>query len=355
MNPMASTPGEIVPVIKRSGTESPMVSVICVFDDPRIYREYLLKSLTSQQFPHEIVSMDNTTGNIASAAAAYVVGAKSAHGDLLVYCHQDVVLYRANALEALWRAYLDLTQFHGPKVALGLIGSQVNRRHSMFEQVETLASDQFLENFRRVDCRTVTRPTQVDSFDECIFAVPRSATVAFPIDSVVSSPWHFYVTTYTYELAHHGYKNFLVQAAVSHVPMARFSSTHVPMRSSVDSTAYAQSTLSRIRSFYRESVSVEQWVELHRRSHRQSPRLSTTVSRFPLPTRRFALYRFGVGVAFKVWDSTGRKRLLYRIPIRRMRVALEKAVPFSNEDKLPLSYPTASPDGMSNARPFETP
>ena len=69
-----------------------MISIICVYNNERILRNCLLKSLSDQKTDFELITIDNTENRFRSAAAALNWGGKQTAGDYLMFVHQDVDL-----------------------------------------------------------------------------------------------------------------------------------------------------------------------------------------------------------------------------------------------------------------------
>ncbi|MCA1594050.1 MAG: glycosyltransferase family 2 protein [Acidobacteria bacterium] len=69
-----------------------MISVVCVFNDGEVLERRLLASLRAQTAAHELVTVDNRESEFDGAAKALNWGARRAHGDWVVFAHQDVEL-----------------------------------------------------------------------------------------------------------------------------------------------------------------------------------------------------------------------------------------------------------------------
>jgi hypothetical protein len=67
-----------------------MLSIICVFNDIAVLKNRLLSGLALQNAPHEVITVDNIAGRFDRAATALNWGAARAHGESLVFVHQDV-------------------------------------------------------------------------------------------------------------------------------------------------------------------------------------------------------------------------------------------------------------------------
>ena len=69
-----------------------MISVVCVYNNEKILRDYLLKSLEGQRSEFELIKIDNTQSTYRLAAEALNYGGKKARGTYIMFVHQDVDL-----------------------------------------------------------------------------------------------------------------------------------------------------------------------------------------------------------------------------------------------------------------------
>lgn len=95
-----------------------MISIVSVFNDPTVLRDRLLSSLADQTARHEVITVDNVAGRFDQAAAALNSGAARAHGDWLIFVHQDVQLLSP---DWLMRAE-DLLESSSPAGWIGVAG-----------------------------------------------------------------------------------------------------------------------------------------------------------------------------------------------------------------------------------------
>src|SRR5262245_7234367 len=96
-----------------------MISVICVYNSERILDRHLRASLRTQSARHELIAVDNTGSGFKNAPSALNWGAARAHGDWLIFVHQDVSL--------LGRHWLERTELmlrtHNPSGWWGVAGA----------------------------------------------------------------------------------------------------------------------------------------------------------------------------------------------------------------------------------------
>ena len=66
-----------------------MISIICVYDNETILKDYLIKHLETQNGNYELILVDNTSKKFHSAAKALNYGANNAKNEYLMFVHQD--------------------------------------------------------------------------------------------------------------------------------------------------------------------------------------------------------------------------------------------------------------------------
>jgi len=69
-----------------------MISVVCVYNNERTFKNVLLKSLENQTVGFELIALDNRGGRYRSAAEALNYGGEQAKGDYIMFVHRDVSL-----------------------------------------------------------------------------------------------------------------------------------------------------------------------------------------------------------------------------------------------------------------------
>ena len=67
-----------------------MISVVCVYNNKKIFNNFLLKSLNNQTADFELIGIDNTSNKFKSAAEALNYGGKKATNKYIMFAHQDV-------------------------------------------------------------------------------------------------------------------------------------------------------------------------------------------------------------------------------------------------------------------------
>lgn len=171
---------------------------------------YLSDSLEQQSIPYEAIFLDNSGQRYSSASLALNAGAEVAHGDLLMFAHQDVRFKDKKALEDLCRLceVMEPGDVGGVAGAISVKGRKVtktNITHSAEERhyapIDALPSDYM----------------EVDSIDECLIMMPRETWENHHFDESLCDDWHCYGVEQSLFARKGGHKVYVFDARVNHL------------------------------------------------------------------------------------------------------------------------------------------
>ena len=191
-----------------------MISVVCVYNDLRIYNEYLLPSIQRQHGNHEFIALDNQDGYFSSAAQALNHGGRKATGAYIMFVHQDV---RLNSGDWLDRAeeMLRLTP------NLGIAGVAGKRDRSGVITALTHGDRPKLAGHLQP-----TKPLRVQTIDECLFFVPREVFVAINMDESTCENWHLYAVDYSLSIQERGLTAYVLPLQAYHESEGQLSEAY---------------------------------------------------------------------------------------------------------------------------------
>lgn len=156
-----------------------MISVICVYNDEIVLNDYLLKSLSRQSVPYELIKVDNRAMEFKSAASALNHGAADAKCKYLMFVHQDVDLSSDT-----WLA--DAESMLGSIPGMGIAGiAGADNKHILTNIGGGGSHSPY-------GCITLDTPTRVQTLDECLVIVPSELFARMPFDERVCDDWHLY-------------------------------------------------------------------------------------------------------------------------------------------------------------------
>ncbi len=194
----------------------PGISVVCVFNDPKVREECLDRSIAANSGAVDVdyVPVDNTGHAFSTAGAALNHGASLARHDVVVFAHQDVYLHSVDRLAAV-AAHLAGEQW-------GVLGANGFSRGAesvgmIRDRVQLIGSDEVV-------------PREVDSLDEVLFMVRRDRVLSHPLTEDPDLAWHAYAVEYGLRMRRLGLGVGAANLAVTHnsltINLARLDVAH---------------------------------------------------------------------------------------------------------------------------------
>lgn len=171
------------------------MSIIVCSRKPREWTLHERNAARTVSLPHEYIRIDNQTGNLG-ICAAYNLGVRRSHGDILVFVHEDVFF-----MESGWGGVLK-NKF-GTDPGLGLIGVAGTRYLSAGSMAWTAAGRPFLRGrvVHELDNGSTFVMTafsfdksdaEVVAIDGLFFAVRRELFNRVRFDEATFDRFHFY-------------------------------------------------------------------------------------------------------------------------------------------------------------------
>jgi hypothetical protein len=158
--------------------------------------------LLSEAPETELIAIDNTGHQFASAGAALNDGVQRAHNEYVVFAHQDVYLHSLSALEIAAGVLAS-----GEFALLGATG--MTHRGELMGQIR----DRIV-----LAGKPVSEPTEVDSVDEVLFMAPRNLLLTEPLSESLNLAWHAYAVEYCLRIRRRG-----LRVGVLHLPLTHNS------------------------------------------------------------------------------------------------------------------------------------
>ena len=163
-------------------------SIICIYNNRQKLDNYLIKSLTKQTAPFELITIDNTAKNFQSAAPLLNEAAKNARYDYLMFVHQDVAFGSNDWLRFAQRDIRHLRRFG----AAGVAGKSPK---GLFASVFHGKPPHFVAEKR------IKKPVPVQTLDGCLLIVPKEVFLKNGFDEKTCTGWHLYVADYCLDLS----------------------------------------------------------------------------------------------------------------------------------------------------------
>ncbi|MBR1930274.1 MAG: hypothetical protein IJ833_02195 [Lachnospiraceae bacterium] len=158
------------------------ISVLCIYNKRDIFESQLNSSLKEQDVLLDIVGIDNTNNQFASAAEAYNYAVDEwAKGDILIFAHQDIILKEPDALGKFAEAIMEMP--------IGTILGGAGAKACEKKNIGNYTSGSV---YRKECVQNVSNITEVNIVDEVIFGMRRETFQLHHFDSRLCNNWHLY-------------------------------------------------------------------------------------------------------------------------------------------------------------------
>ena len=175
-----------------------MISVVCVVNDRPVFGNSLLTSLSEQDTEYELVKVDNDRGQFDSISKALNQGGLNAHGEYLMFVHQDVSL--------VGKSWLRRAERFCEHLGKGVFG------------VASVSSDGdylgFIIDRGEFWGAPLKEPVETFALDECLMIVPREVFLGNKFDE--SFHFHSYGADLNLRLKKQGLGVYVIPCPIYH-------------------------------------------------------------------------------------------------------------------------------------------
>ena len=184
------------------------MTLICVYNNDQQLNDMLLKSLESIRGGQtKTLLVDNTGHRYASCAQAFNSELR-AHwqelDDVLVFLHQDIAFD-----DDLWMRRIETELATDPLQVLGFAG--------MPKAGRTVSNLKYRQTGAYITATQVSGKTEVESLDECCFAMSKELYRQVGFDEKTCDHWHLYAVDFCYEARRRlGAKSYVLPETVYH-------------------------------------------------------------------------------------------------------------------------------------------
>ena len=157
-----------------------MISVVCCFNDNRIYSEMLKDSLEKQTCDYELIAIDNQNNEFSSMAEAYNSVSNDVNSDTLLFCHQDISFPNSETLSKIEEYILK-----NKDSIVGLCG--ITKEKKVYSNLKYKNTGDYITSNQIDDV------LEVESLDECCFGMKKEMIDELGwFDKEVCDGWHLY-------------------------------------------------------------------------------------------------------------------------------------------------------------------
>lgn len=168
-----------------------MITIICCYNNDELLKEFVYSSLKRQNIEYNLAFIDTNKFRVKSAAQAYndILDNPQKYGveitENLLFIHQDVYFSNNNFLFEV-EEILNSSQNN----VFGFAGMSSNRRFILSVKFKSI--DQYYSGY------ISNKLEEVESLDECCFAMKYDLWKKVRFDEYVCNHWHLYSVEFCY-------------------------------------------------------------------------------------------------------------------------------------------------------------
>ena len=176
-----------------------MISVICVYNKKDIVENYLKKSIEQQNdCEYELIFIDNRKQTYKNASDAINEGVKRANGDILIWCHQDIILEDN-------KTFYKIQDYLHQNKKCGILGVAGTRKENKKEK--TVITNMVHGKDKKIaGNKNIYEPEECETLDECILAMRKDMFYNCNLEKSNIYTWHLYGTEYSIKVKQNGYQ-----------------------------------------------------------------------------------------------------------------------------------------------------
>lgn len=164
-----------------------MLSIICCYNNKKMYENLLVKSLKKQNdVQYELIGIDNTNNKFSSAAQALNWGCQKAKNENLLFVHQDFEFMSSTALSDICQFYNKISDYDiwGAAGAIKeekapLLKKLIGRNRIIYSSLDQ--TEYMIHDYKRCE-----------SVDECCFGFKKSFWVKHNFSEEICDSWDLY-------------------------------------------------------------------------------------------------------------------------------------------------------------------
>lgn len=184
----------------------PLCSLLLIVNKEPIYQQFLYNLTTQLDVTNELIEIDNRNNQYSSARAAFNENIHRANGEYLIFLHPDICFLDPYALRDIMTHVRSLGEFGVAGIA-GTPEQLVNKERVILSNI--------LHGYKMHPAgEIISRPTEVQTLDECMFIVKADYFRQSPFPDVAG--WHLYCVEHCLQAIRDGRKNYVVPAHVWH-------------------------------------------------------------------------------------------------------------------------------------------
>ncbi|WP_230628917.1 glycosyltransferase [Methanosarcina barkeri] len=188
-----------------------MISVVCVYNNEKIFNNFLLKSLKNQNAKFELIGIDNTSNEFKSAAEALNYGGEKAANKYIMFAHQDVSFLTDSWLKNTEKL-LDSISNLG---IAGVAGMSESGRSNPERGRNIITHGRPPKAWPWGN--RIQKPVPVQTLDECLVIIPKHTFDVLKFDEKTCDGWHLYAVDYCLSAKEQGFGVYALPMEIYHL------------------------------------------------------------------------------------------------------------------------------------------
>jgi len=187
-----------------------MISIVCVYNNDKILKNNLLKSLERQTSEYELILIDNTQNRYTSAAKALNCGGEKATGDYIMFVHQDV-----DFCKDTWLAEAEKILSSIPDLGIAGVAGMSDTGYTNKDRGRNIikhGNPAMILSWGNA----IQKPEIVQTLDECLIIIPKIVFSKLKFDESVCDGWHLYAVDYCLSCNRIGLKAYAIPMFIYH-------------------------------------------------------------------------------------------------------------------------------------------
>ena len=182
------------------------ITIICVYNDEKKYKEEFLAGLAIQDIDYELNAIDNSNKRFSSSAEAYNYAVKESTGDVLIFAHQDIRLKTSDALRKMAEMIKSCD-------VGDIIGTQGVKEKSKVYYSNITAGNEFISDIIE---EYKYEKINVACVDEGFFGMRKETFELHKFDEVLCDNWHLYCVEQCLYARENGHKVWVCPIQLHH-------------------------------------------------------------------------------------------------------------------------------------------
>lgn len=196
----------LIVLIMEANMDVPLYTLILIMNKKNVYQEFVENIDTQEDVSYEVICIDNCNNQYDSARKAYNEAVEKAKGKYLIFLHPDIRFITKNGLHNIVENVENIKNFG----VIGVAGCPLE----LVNGKRIILSNICHGKSKCKAGKSIERPYEVQTVDECFFIVERSKFS--DINFTEKKGWHLYAVELCLQFLNAGEKNYVIPVDLWH-------------------------------------------------------------------------------------------------------------------------------------------